>query len=71
MTRTYRTYIKPRESGQLELRFWHSNSVDSTWDVGSVAKGSMPGERGGLKRLMLPMAAPAGMGKSCLGQACR
>lgn len=43
MTRTYRTYIKPRESGQLELRFWHSNSVDSTWDMGSVAKGSMPG----------------------------
>lgn len=42
-TRTYRTYIKPKETGQLELRFWHSNSVDSTWDVGSVAKGSMPG----------------------------
>lgn len=43
MTHTYRTYIKPRESGQLELRFWHINSVDSTWDVGSVAQGSMPG----------------------------
>ncbi|WP_155617537.1 SGNH/GDSL hydrolase family protein [Paenibacillus campinasensis] len=42
-TRTYRTYIKPRESGPLELRLWHSNAVDSTWDVGAVAKGSMPG----------------------------
>lgn len=42
-TRTYRTYFKPRENGPLEMKFWHSNAVDSTWDVGAVAKGSMPG----------------------------
>ncbi|MFB4328823.1 SGNH/GDSL hydrolase family protein [Paenibacillus sp. CR_12] len=60
MTRTYRTYIKPRESGQLELRFWHSNSVDSTWDVGSVAKGSMPG---GAWRIEAAYAADGGIGR--------
>ncbi|WP_211746718.1 SGNH/GDSL hydrolase family protein [Paenibacillus sp. Marseille-Q4541] len=42
-TRTYRTYIKLRETGLLELKFWHSNGVDSTWDGGKVARGSMPG----------------------------
>ncbi|MCM3783328.1 SGNH/GDSL hydrolase family protein [Neobacillus mesonae] len=42
-TRTYRTYIKLRETGPMELKFWHSNAVDSTWDLGKVAKGSMPG----------------------------
>ncbi|EHB68435.1 MULTISPECIES: SGNH/GDSL hydrolase family protein [Paenibacillus] len=59
-TRTYRTYMKPRESGQLELRFWHSNSVDSTWDVGSVAKGSMPG---GAWRIEAAYAADGGTGR--------
>ncbi|WP_454190248.1 SGNH/GDSL hydrolase family protein [Paenibacillus sp. Marseille-Q7038] len=43
VTRTYRTYLRLRETGQLDLKFWHSNSVDSTWDVGNTAKGSMPG----------------------------
>ncbi|MFD2699755.1 SGNH/GDSL hydrolase family protein [Paenibacillus shunpengii] len=42
-TRTYRTYIKLRENGPLEMKFWHSNVVDSTWDMGAVAQGSMPG----------------------------
>lgn len=60
ITRTYRTYIKPRESGQLKLRFWHSNSVDSTWDVGSVAKGSMPG---GAWRIEAAYAADGGTGR--------
>ncbi|WP_160032842.1 SGNH/GDSL hydrolase family protein [Paenibacillus sp. An7] len=41
--RTYRTYVRLRETGQLDLKFWHSNAVDSTWDVGNTAKGSMPG----------------------------
>lgn len=60
ITRTYRTYIKPRESGQLELRFWHSNSVDSTWDIGSVAKGSMSG---GAWRIEAAYAADGGTGR--------
>ena len=42
-TRTYRTYIRPRESGSLQLRFWHSNAVDSTWDMGADASGGEPG----------------------------
>lgn len=42
-THTYRTYIKLRENGSLQLRFWHSNAVDSTWDTGTVAKGSQVG----------------------------
>ncbi|QSF45719.1 SGNH/GDSL hydrolase family protein [Paenibacillus tianjinensis] len=43
-THTYRTYIRLRENGSLTLKFWHSNSVDSTWDMGQEASGS---ERGG------------------------
>lgn len=43
ITRTYRTYVRLRETGPLHLKFWHSNAVDSTWDVGNTAKGSMPG----------------------------
>lgn len=42
-TRTYRTYLRVRETGTLELKFWHSNAVDSTWDVGNTARGSMLG----------------------------
>lgn len=42
-THTYRTYFKLRENGPLQLRFWHSNAVDSTWDTGTVAKGSQLG----------------------------
>ena len=42
-TRTYRTYLRLRETGALDLKFWHSNAVDSTWDVGNTARGSMPG----------------------------
>ncbi|MCH1638759.1 SGNH/GDSL hydrolase family protein [Paenibacillus timonensis] len=42
-THTYRTYVKLREHGALELRFWHSNAIDSTWDTGSVARGGALG----------------------------
>ncbi|KWX72932.1 GDSL family lipase [Paenibacillus riograndensis] len=42
-TRTYRTYIRLRENGSLTLKFWHSNAVDSTWDLGGEARGSEPG----------------------------
>jgi lysophospholipase L1-like esterase len=34
-TKTFRTYIKPREYGKFMWSFWHSNGVDSTWDDGS------------------------------------
>ncbi|MEK5234927.1 SGNH/GDSL hydrolase family protein [Paenibacillus sp. FSL L8-0470] len=42
-THTFRTYIRLRENGSLTLKFWHSNSVDSTWDLGQEANGSEPG----------------------------
>lgn len=42
-THTYRTYIRLREDGNLTLKFWHSNAVDSTWDLGAEASGSEPG----------------------------
>lgn len=42
-THTYRTYIRLRENGSLTLKFWHSNHVDSTWDLGQEASGSEPG----------------------------
>ncbi|AIQ67066.1 SGNH/GDSL hydrolase family protein [Paenibacillus graminis] len=40
---TYRTYIRLRGNGSLTLKFWHSNAVDSTWDMGLEAKASEPG----------------------------
>lgn len=42
-TRTFRTYVRLREQGKLELRFWFSNHVDSTWEHGEVAKGGQSG----------------------------
>lgn len=42
-THTYRTYLRPRETGRLHMRIWHSNSVDSTWDMGQDAVGSEAG----------------------------
>lgn len=42
-THTYRTYVRLRENGSLTLKFWHSNNVDSTWDLGQEANGSEPG----------------------------
>ncbi|AIQ72547.1 GDSL-type esterase/lipase family protein [Paenibacillus sp. FSL R5-0636] len=42
-THTFRTYIRLRENGPLQLKFWHSNAVDSTWDQGLEASGSEPG----------------------------
>ncbi|WP_277473147.1 MULTISPECIES: GDSL-type esterase/lipase family protein [unclassified Paenibacillus] len=42
-THTYRTYVRLRESGSLTLKFWHSNNVDSTWDLGQEASGGEPG----------------------------
>ncbi|ASA25931.1 SGNH/GDSL hydrolase family protein [Paenibacillus donghaensis] len=42
-THTYRTYIRLRENGELKLKFWHSNTVDSTWDLGQESAGSEPG----------------------------
>lgn len=42
-THTYRTYIRLRENGSLTLKFWHSNAVDSTWDMGAESTASEPG----------------------------
>ncbi|MGZ7442051.1 SGNH/GDSL hydrolase family protein [Paenibacillus sp. TH7-28] len=56
-THTYRTYFKLRENGPLQLRFWHSNAVDSTWDTGTVAKGS---QLGGVWRIEAAYVADGG-----------
>lgn len=42
-THTYRTYIKPREYGSFMWRVWHSNTVDSSWDNGSIYAANLPG----------------------------
>ncbi|WP_235775204.1 MULTISPECIES: SGNH/GDSL hydrolase family protein [Paenibacillus] len=42
-TRTFRTYVRVRETGPLHLKFWHGNSVDSTWDQGKESVGGEPG----------------------------
>lgn len=39
-TRTFRTYVKPREYGLLKLKMWHSNAVDTTWADGQESKAS-------------------------------
>ncbi|MRN51444.1 SGNH/GDSL hydrolase family protein [Paenibacillus monticola] len=39
-THTFRTYIRLRESGKLNFKLWHSNAVDSTWNLGQEATGS-------------------------------
>ncbi|MDU4697839.1 MAG: SGNH/GDSL hydrolase family protein [Paenibacillus sp.] len=56
-THTYRTYVKLREHGSLDLRFWHSNAIDSTWDTGSVARG---GAFGGEWRIEAAYVADGG-----------
>ncbi|KGE19290.1 SGNH/GDSL hydrolase family protein [Paenibacillus wynnii] len=43
ITHTFRTYIKVRAHGKLDLKLWHSNAVDSTWDMGQEAVGGEPG----------------------------
>ncbi|KRF41898.1 SGNH/GDSL hydrolase family protein [Paenibacillus sp. Soil787] len=40
---TYRAYIKTAECGKLELKFWCSNLVDSTWADGSESRANLPG----------------------------
>ncbi|WP_342424407.1 GDSL-type esterase/lipase family protein [Paenibacillus sp. FSL E2-0178] len=42
-THTYRIYVRLRENGSLTLKFWHSNAVDSTWNLGEEAAASEPG----------------------------
>jgi hypothetical protein len=42
-TRTYRSYIKPREYGNFTWRFWESNILDSTRADGSFASANIPG----------------------------
>lgn len=56
-THTFRTYIRVREHGQLHLKFWHSNAVDSTWDQGQDACG---GELGGSWRIDAAYVADGG-----------
>lgn len=68
---TYRTYIRLRENGRLTLKFWYSNAVDSTWDLGADAVASEPGASGASKRHMSPMAAPHRMAALCRAHRCR
>ncbi|AOZ94524.1 GDSL family lipase [Paenibacillus crassostreae] len=57
-THTYRTYIRLRESGPQTLHFWHSNAVDSTWDMGQIAAAS---DLGGKWRIEAAFVADGGM----------
>ena len=47
-THTFRTYIRLRENGALNLKMWHSNAVDSTWDQGQESTGSELGGAWGI-----------------------
>lgn len=40
---TYRAYFPLEEYGELEYKFYFSNTVDSTWDKGTLSYGGMPG----------------------------
>jgi lysophospholipase L1-like esterase len=42
-THTYRAYVKTAECGNLKLKFWFSNQVDSTWADGSVSRANLQG----------------------------
>lgn len=42
-THTYRAYIKMAECGKMELKFWCSNLVDSTWADGSESRANLLG----------------------------
>ncbi|RCX20591.1 lysophospholipase L1-like esterase [Fontibacillus phaseoli] len=59
-THTYRTYVRLREQGEIQLRFWFSNAVDSTWDKGAVARG---GQFGGNWLIEAAFAADGGTGR--------
>ena len=41
--RTYRVFVKPVEKGTLDWRFMYSNTVDSTFDNGSVSRANLSG----------------------------
>lgn len=40
---TYRIFVKPERTGELEWKFWYNNVVDSTWDTGEFSHANMPG----------------------------
>lgn len=42
-TVTYRAYFPLEEYGELEYKFYFSNTVDSTWDRGRLSHGGMAG----------------------------
>ena len=37
-TYTYRMVIQPKFYGKHTWRFWYSNIVDSTWNMGAVSR---------------------------------
>lgn len=61
-THTYRTVIRLREQGELELRFGFSNAVDSTWEHGAVA---WAGRLGGSWRIEAACVADGGTEQAC------
>lgn len=56
--RTYRTYIKPKQYGELRLKFWTNNRVDSTWDDGSVSRADLPGGRWTIEAAYVGIGGP-------------
>jgi lysophospholipase L1-like esterase len=53
---TYRIFVKPERVGELEWRFWYSNTVDSTWDNGSFSRANMQGCNWSIKSAFVAMA---------------
>ena len=44
-TYTYRMVIQPKFYGKHTWRFWYSNIVDSTWNMGAVSRSGLCGSR--------------------------
>ncbi|GIO43020.1 hypothetical protein J41TS4_27780 [Paenibacillus apis] len=61
-THTYRTVIRLREQGTLKLRFGFSNTVDSTWEQGTIA---WAGREGGAWRIEAACIADGGIDHNC------
>lgn len=57
-THTYRSFVRLREEGSLNLKFWHCNCIDSTWDQGQVTRAS---ELGGDWTILSAYVADGGL----------
>ncbi|CAM4416262.1 lysophospholipase L1-like esterase [Paenibacillus endophyticus] len=66
-TITFRTYIRPREFGQLPIKLWHSNTVDSTWADGSESRANDHGGRWRIEQCVVADGGPLPDGSMIAG----